>query len=132
MLHSTHLESLVRARVADAEALRAAGRHDGATYICGYALEIALKVRICKTLGWAGFPETRAEFQPYASLRTHDLDVLLHLSGVETVVKSQHLSDWSSAASWDPEVRYKPVGTATDADVVAMLSAVNVLLGVLL
>jgi hypothetical protein len=132
MLDLVLLEQLARARVDDAEALRTAGRHDGAIYICGYALEIALKARICRTLGWAGFPETRSEFNSYRSFRTHDLDVLLHLSGIEKLVKSSHLTHWSSAASWDPEARYKPIGSATDADVAEMVSAVNELLGVLL
>ena len=34
----------------------------------------------------------------------HDLDVLLHLSGVEQRIKTQHLADWSLVAKgWDPQ-----------------------------
>ncbi|MCB0065385.1 MAG: HEPN domain-containing protein [Caldilineaceae bacterium] len=70
-----------KARLEDAEVLLAANRYDGAMYLCGYAVELALKARICRTLKWAGYPSTRKEFEGYQSLRTHDLKVLLHLSG---------------------------------------------------
>ena len=32
--------------------------YDAAVYLCGYAVEIALKVHLCRTLDWAEFPET--------------------------------------------------------------------------
>jgi HEPN domain-containing protein len=53
------LDSIARARIEDAKALLAAGRFDGATYLCGYAVEVALKARICRALGWAEFPRHR-------------------------------------------------------------------------
>jgi len=34
---------------------------DGATYLCGYAVEVALKFRICLTLNWPEFPSTGGE-----------------------------------------------------------------------
>ena len=99
--------------------------------MAGYAVEIALKLRICRTLRWAGYPSTRAEFNSYQSFRTHDLDVLLTLSGVEQKVKSRFLAEWSVVAQWDPEVRYKPIGTATRADAAQLIRAAGVLLGAL-
>jgi HEPN domain-containing protein len=81
MLTSNDLKGLSRARLRDAEALLAAGRFDGATYLCGYAVEIALKARIVKTLKWIGFPESRTDFNDLASFKTHNLQILLHLSG---------------------------------------------------
>lgn len=88
MLSLTELRNIAEARLGDAEILFAAGRLDGAFYLYGYAIELALKARICLTLGWSGYPSTNYEFQNYQSFRTHDLDVLLHLSGVESFVKS--------------------------------------------
>lgn len=38
--------------------------------------------------------------------KTHDLEVLLHLSGFETKIKANFLSEWSIAISWNPEIRY--------------------------
>lgn len=43
------LVQLARMRLADAEALRAANQLNGAFDLCGYAVELALKARICKT-----------------------------------------------------------------------------------
>ena len=99
--------------------------------MAGYAVEIALKARICRTLRWAGYPSTRAEFNSYQSFRTHDLDVLLTLSGVEQKVKTRFLAEWSVVAQWDPEVRYKPIGTAARADAAQLIRAAEVLLGAL-
>jgi len=67
-------------------------RIDGAGYVCGYAVEIALKARICRTLNWPAFPEKRNEFENLGSFRTHKLDVLRALSGQEQRIKTEHLS----------------------------------------
>jgi HEPN domain-containing protein len=107
MIPVADLRKLARARLRDAEVLFQSKRYDGGLYLCGYAVELALKARICRTLKWPAFPETRNEFKEYQSFRTHSLDVLLHLSGVETKVKSRLLSDWSVVVKWDPEGRYR-------------------------
>jgi len=52
---------------------------------------------------WAGFPSTRKEFEGYHSFKTHDLDVLLHLTGIEGRIKTQLFAEWSAVAAWDPE-----------------------------
>ncbi len=63
MILVAELDNLAHARIDDAKALLAAGRYDGATYLCGYAIEVALKARICRTLSWPEFPSTGGEFQ---------------------------------------------------------------------
>lgn len=128
MISAANLRKLARARLTDARALLKAKRYDGAVYLGGYVVEIALKARICRTLRWAGFPETRPEFQSFTTLKTHDLDVLLALSGREQRVKTQHLADWSAVATWDPEVRYKLPGSAKKGDVELLLRATETLL----
>ncbi len=108
MIKLSDLEKLSLERLEDAKALLEADRYDGAIYIAGYAIELALKARICKTLKWTEFPDTRKEFEQYQSLKTHNLDVLLHLSGIEDEIKSNYMADWSLATSkWSPENRYK-------------------------
>jgi len=131
MIARAELEQLAAARLADAQALLAAGRFDGAVYLCGYAVELRLKTRICHTLNWTEFPQTNKEFESLRSFRTHDLDVLLKLSGVESVVRTNHLVEWSVATTWDPEMRYRPVGTATQNGATLMVNSVTTLLGVL-
>jgi len=125
------LEDIARARLEDSEVLYEAKRYDGAAYLCGYVVELALKAKICDTLGWKGFPETKREFENYRSFRTHSLDVLLSLTGVEQEVKTKLLAEWSIVAKWDPEVRYKPIGTAKPEDADLMIESTKALLAIL-
>ena len=60
MLNRRELKQIARARLKDAEVLLGAKRYDGASYLCGYALEVALKAKICETLKWKSFPATNA------------------------------------------------------------------------
>lgn len=131
MIHRRQIRSIAKARLRDAEVLAAAGRYEGAIYVCGYAVELGLKARICRTLKWQGWPSGRREFASYQSLRTHDLDVLLHLSGIEGRIKTQLFTEWSAVATWDPQTRYNPVGTASRSDAYLMISSAKVLMGAL-
>lgn len=131
MIRVAELDSIARARIEDAKALLAAGRFDGATYLCGYAVEVALKARICRVLNWAEFPSTGGEFQAYRSFQTHDLDVLLRLSGQEERIRLNHFPLWNAVAVWKAESRYNVVGSAQQADVIAMIRATEELLAVL-
>ena len=88
---------------------------------------MALKARVCKTLNWLDFPETGGEFQDYRSFQTHDLDVLLRLSGQEARVRLEHLQLWNAFATWKPELRYNSVGSTTSADAQAMIAAAEAL-----
>jgi hypothetical protein len=120
--------SLVCELGSDSALLRILGRLEGAAYLCGYGIELALKARICKTLGWNEFPATRKEFEGYGSFKTHNLEVLLRLSGVEQKVKTQNLAEWSEVTKWDPESRYTPLGSANQADTKLMIDSAENLL----
>ncbi|SRR5260370_26410147 len=131
MISVRDLKAIVRARLKDAEVLTNARRYDGAVYLCGYAVEIALKARICAALKWGGYPSTRSEFNNYRTFQTHNLDVLLRLSGKEGIIKTRHFLEWSVVGSWEPETRYQPIGTATKRDATDLISATRVLVRVL-
>lgn len=131
MIPRIELRTIARARLKDAEMLLRAGRYDGAIYLCGYAVELVLKARICKTLSWSGYPATAGECHNYRSFQTHNLDVLLHLAGVERKIKTTFLAEWSTVATWDPEVRYKPIGSATRQNAALMIASAQALLRVL-
>ena len=131
MILPTELRAIARARLKDAEALLSAGRYDGAVYLCGYSVEIGLKARICRTLKWDGFPSTNKEFEDYRSFKTHNLDVLLHLSGAARKIKPTYLSAWSFVAEWEPDTRYKQIGTATSAEAADMINSAKILLRIL-
>ena len=125
------LRATAQARLDDAQILLANSRFDGAGYICGYAVELMLKARICDTLGWTGYPDTPQEFQNFRSFRTHNLDVLLTLSGKENAIKSVNFADWSIVAAWNPEARYYPIGATSSADAQAYVASTQVLLPLL-
>lgn len=131
MLYITDLEKIANARIKDAEVLLNAQRYDGSIYLCGYAVEIALKARICKTLSWSGYPSTKREFENYQSFRTHNLSVLLSLSGSEHRIKTNFLAPWSAIVEWDPDIRYKPIGSATKKEVELMIDSSKRLLSIL-
>lgn len=99
MINEPELKKIADERLKDAEALLLAGRYDGAIYLGGYVVELALKSRICRTLNWKGFPQTRSEFQKYLSFKTHDLDVLLSLAGAEDSIKTGYFAEWSAVAT---------------------------------
>jgi HEPN domain-containing protein len=128
LLGANTLRQLARARLADAEALHRARRYDGASYLAGYVVELALKARICRTLKWLGFPEKSSEFGGLQSFKTHDLDVLLRLSGREQYIKLNLFPEWTVVSQWNPEARYQPVGSASAQAVRQMLAAARKLL----
>lgn len=128
MIPKSDLRRIAKARLSDSEVLFRARRYDGGMYLCGYAVELALKARICKTLKWSGFPFTQSEFHGYSSFKTHNLDVLLTLSGIEAKIKTRFLVEWSAVAMWDPEARYRSVGSAKRNDVKLMITSAKKLL----
>jgi len=93
MISNKDLRAIGRARLRDAQVLLRARRLDGSFYLCGYAVELVLKARICRTLRWPGFPESAQDFKGYQLLRTHDLEILLRFSGAEGRVKSKYLAE---------------------------------------
>ncbi len=128
MIPVAELDRIAEARLEDGKALLAGGRYDGATYVCGYAVEVALKARICRILNWSEFPTTSGEFQAYRTFKTHELDVLLRLSGQEARIKLQHFTLWNAVAVWKVESRYNVIGTVQRADAESMISAAELLM----
>ena len=131
MIPRADLIRMARGRLKDAQALLDAGRYDGAIYLGGYVVEIALKHRICKTLKWSGFPQTNKEFQGYQSFKTHDLNVLLSLSGIETKVRANYVTEWSAVSVWDAELRYNLIGSTSKTEAERLVQAAQKLLKVL-
>ena len=120
------LQANAAIRLDDAQVLFDHGRYDGAADICGYAVEFALKARICETLNTLTYPDRIQGF------KTHQLDTLLFLTGKESHVKQTALADWAFVLqNWQPEMRYKAAGTIAPADVQRLLEATRILLPLL-
>lgn len=125
MISKKILRELVDQKLKDAEVLIDNRRYASAIYMAGYALEVALKLKICKIFKFVqGFPENKQEFILYQNtaksqpllagtitqikeIRNHDLNKLIFYSGVEFQIKLNFLPEWNLAVSWNPEMRYK-------------------------
>ena len=125
------LSSLNKEWIAVSDLLICQNRFGIGYYLCGYAMEMALKRRICLTLDWKeGYPNKKKKFENLQSFRTHNLDMLLHLSGLEEKIRTDYIAFWSVVADWDPEVRYS-TQDVDEQTARAMLAATRSLLEVL-
>jgi HEPN domain-containing protein len=124
MLKSDILK-ISRERLKDAEILFKSRRYEGAIYICGYALELRLKHQICKRLDWNEFPPNNTK--DYKNFKTHNLDILLSLTGREKSIKNNFLAEWSITSKWNPQSRYQ-ISSAKSSDASLMISSTKTLL----
>jgi HEPN domain-containing protein len=125
------LRAIARARLRDAQVLLRAKRFDAAWYLCGYAIELALKARICRTLKWPGFPESAQDFKGLQSVKTHDLEILLRFSGIEDRVKARRIAEWNVVRDWNPERRYQANRLSTAQQAAGMVKCVERVLEIL-
>jgi len=119
------LKELAKLRLEEAETLFNAGLYDGAVYLCGYVIEMALKAIICKLLDIDEYPSTGKLKSIYA---VHDFYQLLLLSGLKNKVNSAHPAlhaNWSLTIPWSPEIRYQPRGTISKDQAEQILNAVR-------
>jgi len=125
MLTSQNLYDLAKCRFDEAKILLANDKPDGAIYLLGYALELMLKRRIVHLLDWEGYPESDGDFKGKGSFRIHNLDLLLHFSGLEKKIKENNVlfARWQIARTWDSEVRYKVIGKISKEEVEGVLNA---------
>ena len=109
------LQELSRLRLREAEALYKAHLFDGAVYLAGYAVELALKARICRLLRVREYPLSGDIGRAF---KVHSLEQLKVLAGLTTeidVKRNKELFDnWSKAVEWDPEQRYDTPGKYND------------------
>jgi len=131
MITRTELRKLAKARIKESKTLFDTRQYDTATYLCGYAVELALKARICRTLKWSEFPPNGKEFRGFHAFKTHDLDVLLILSGISEKITNHYFTEWAIVSRWNPENRYKKIGSETRQMSLDMINAVEELLKVL-
>lgn len=125
MATQQQLRRLARLRLHEAETLFDAGCYDGCAYLCGYVVEIALKARICATLGLSDYPDKGSRLRD--ALRTHEFDDLKLLAGMDQAFTANPalLANWSLASKWKPERRYEPEGTYDKHKALEILDAVR-------
>jgi hypothetical protein len=111
------LQKIAEERVADAAALLDAGRFQAAYYLCGYAVECALKACIARKVREFDFPDRKLVNDSYV----HNLTKLLTVSGIEELYdekagrNSVFAKNWSTVKDWSEMSRYDPEITETKA-----------------
>lgn len=96
-------------RIGEAHVLLASGKQQGAYYLCGYAVECALKACIAKRTKLFQFPPKKDYiFKIY----THDLDDLVTAADLDGSLKSEmaanlgFAANWNTVKDWSEESRY--------------------------
>ncbi|MFT4660563.1 MAG: HEPN domain-containing protein [Flavobacteriales bacterium] len=122
------LKKLSNLRLKEVKTLYGKGLYDGASYLSGYIIELALKARICKILDSdyidSGRPISR-------SFKTHNLDDLMILSGLSKKFHTELENNealkinWSLIKSWNETFRYVPVGTKNKVEVQDLINAIE-------
>ena len=127
----TELKQLTQLRLKEANALCDKQLYDGACYLAGYCIELALKAAICKRMGTPNFfdtikPETARAF------KIHNLEELVTLAGLRTQFNQQinnniqFQNNWSTiktTINWSEQLRYQMGKNQLDTQ--AMLSALT-------
>lgn len=113
----------------EADILFVNGRFAASMYLAGYAMECALKARICTALAWSDFRTTGYYAKP---MKTHDFVFLLGFTGIESIISGPtHLTDWSVVTQWNPDLRYEPASSVTAQRAQDMLDSAKRLIAVL-
>jgi len=100
---------LAEQRVRDAEVLLAGRRYAAAYYLCGYAVECALKACIAKQTRRSEFPDRERVNKSW----THDLNVLVKLAELEASRNRRRDNDrvfrlnWHTVEDWSEQGRYE-------------------------
>lgn len=119
------LQKMADERVADAAALLAAGRFQAAYYLCGYAVEFALKACIARQFREFDFPDRKVVNDSYV----HDLTKLLNVSRLtqlhreEVGLNDSFAENWSIVQAWSEASRYN--SAITEAAATALFRAVS-------
>jgi len=109
LLNRYSLRKLAQIRLSDADALMKGRRYDGAYYICGYAVECALKACIAKQTKRSDFPDKKTVDLSY----THNLTQLMRIAGLQSKLEKDATADktfeqnWSIVKDWTEESRYQ-------------------------
>jgi HEPN domain-containing protein len=111
------LQKMAEERVADAAALLSAGRYQAAYYLCGYAIECALKACIARKTREFDFPDRKLANDSYV----HDLTKLLNVAGLaqahreEVFRNDSFAANWNIVQNWSETSRYDASITADQA-----------------
>ncbi len=104
-MNRTDLQNLALIRLEEAKTLLDNKHYSGAYYLCGYAVECALKACIAKRTQQYDFPDKETVqkswvHDPEKLLIVADLDKNMKVAGAET------RSQWAIVVKWNESTRY--------------------------
>jgi len=108
----TDLQRLSRLRAQEARTLFAAGQHDGANYLAGFAVECALKACIARKTRRYEFPDRDRVLRAWS----HNLDQLLHQADLRVVKGDAIEALWQIVKDWGVDARYTVGKSATETE----------------
>jgi HEPN domain-containing protein len=121
-------QKIAKCRLAEAKHLFKEKKYEGASYLIGYTIETALKARICKVLNLSDYPPKIARQE---SFKTHSIDALIILAGLEKDLEAKKYADpafaanWSVSTGWKETWRYEKIGTVTKEKTKELIKAVS-------
>jgi hypothetical protein len=140
MTNPVEILKLSNQRLAEASVLYSNGMFDGAFYLAGYSVELALKAKICERMGVPNlFDESDASVNSIKgigeirkTLKTHNLFTLLIFSGLKLKFDAEKAANKEFAkansllfTAWDENARYKPCGHMLPGDVDKMINLLS-------
>lgn len=118
-------QQLTDVRLREAKALLDLGLWDGAYYLAGYAVEVALKACVIKAvMATDAFPDKKFSENCW----THDLEKLITLAGLKTTWDAASKADpdlwanWAITKDWSEQKRYHRI---PDTEAKALYDAVS-------
>ena len=115
MATRNELKKMSKTRLVESKILFNNNLYDGCRYLAGYVVELALKARICRILDLPDYPDI-GNISP--SFKTHDLNNLMKLAGLERKFENAKNANhnlfvnWSLITTWRVGFRYRPIGTS--------------------
>jgi hypothetical protein len=113
------LQKMAEERVADAAALLNAERFQAAYYLCGYAIECALKACIARKVREFDFPDRKVVNDSYV----HNLAKLLKVADIDGLLQEEEgrnrlfAKNWGIVKDWSETSRYDASITPAQASV---------------
>jgi HEPN domain-containing protein len=121
-------QQLADVRLREAKVLLDAGLWDGAYYLAGYAVEVALKACIIKkVMATDAFPEKKFSENCW----THDLEKLIDLAGLTAGWDAARKADatlaghWRIVKDWKEDRRYHRITPAEATDLYQAITDTN-------
>lgn len=108
-MNKSDLEVLTGIRLAEAKCLLQNGFYHGAYYLCGYAVECALKACIAKNIAEFQFPDKKLAMDSHV----HDLTKLMQVASLQLSHRQLAAQDgqfdifWTVMKDWSEQLRYE-------------------------